>query len=38
MFKFIELMNTSNMKILRNLSIFIYHAFKCRAEQLYVNR
>ena len=38
MFKLIELMNTSNMKILRNLSIFIYHAFKCRAEQLYGNR
>ena len=38
MFKFIELMNTSNMKILRNQSIFIYHAFKCRAEQLYVIR
>ena len=36
LFKFIELMNT--MKILRNLSIFIYHAFKCRAEQLYANR
>ena len=38
MLKFTELMNTSNIKILRNLSIYIFHAFKYRTEQLYVNR
>ena len=37
MYKFVELLNTSNMKILRNLSIYIYHAFQCRTEQLYLN-
>ena len=40
MYKFVELLNTTYMKILRNLSIYIYiyHAFQCRTEQLYVNR
>ena len=38
MFKFVELLNSTNMKLLRNLSIYIFHAFKCRTEQLYENR
>ena len=38
MYKFVELLNTTNMKILRNLSMYINHAFQCRTEQLYVNR
>ena len=38
MFKFVELLNSTNMKVLRNLSIYIFHAFKCRTEQLYENR
>ena len=38
MFKFVKLLNLTNMKLLRNLSIYIFHAFKCRTEQLYENR
>ena len=38
MFKFVELLNTTNMKILRNLSLYVYYAFQCQTEQLYVNR
>ena len=38
MFKFVELLNSTNMKLLRNLSIYIFHAFKCCTEQLYENR
>ena len=36
MFKFIELLNTNNMKILHNLSLYVYHAFQYQTEQLYV--
>ena len=35
---FIELLNTTNIKMLRNLSLYVYHAFQYRTEQLYVNR
>ena len=38
MFKFVELLNSTNMKLLRNLSIYIFHEFKCHTEQLYENR
>ena len=38
MYKFVKLLNTTYMKILRNLSIYMFHAFQCRTEQLYVNR
>ena len=37
MFKFVELVNTTNIKLLRNLSVYIYHAFKCRTDLLYGN-
>ena len=35
MFKFIELINSSNQKTIRNLSSFIFQAFNCRSELLY---
>ena len=35
MSKFVELINTTNTKYLKNLGLFIYHAFKIRTEQLY---
>ena len=38
MFKFVELLNTTNTKILRNLSTYIFLAFEYRTEQLYANR
>ena len=37
MFKFVELKNTTNIKLLRNLSVYIYQAFKCRTDLLYGN-
>lgn len=37
MLKFIELINTTNVKCMRKLTAFIYHAFKCRTELLYRN-
>ena len=38
MIKFVELLNTTNKKLLRNLSIYIFLAFKYHSEQMYVNR
>ena len=38
MFKFVELLNTTNTKTLRNLSTYIFLAFEYRTEQLYANR
>ena len=35
MSKFVELINTTNTRYLKNLGLFIYHAFKIRTEQLY---
>ena len=35
MYKFIELLNTTKVKLLRNLSVYIYQAFKCRTDLLY---
>ena len=37
MFKFVELINSSNINYIRKLCIFIYHAFKLRTELLYNN-
>ena len=37
MFKFVELVNTTNIKLLRILSVYIYQAFKCRTDLLYSN-
>lgn len=37
MLKFLELVNTNNIRYLKNLGSFIYHAFKTRTEQLYLN-
>ena len=37
MFKFVELVNTTNIKLKQNLSVYIYHAFKCRTDLLYGN-
>ena len=37
MFKFVELINSSNNSCIRKLCIFIYHAFKLRTELLYSN-
>lgn len=37
MCKFIELINSTNTKCVRNTSIFIHQAFKCRTEMLYRN-
>ena len=36
MFKFVDLTNSSNQKTIRNLSSFIFQAFKCRTELLYL--
>ena len=36
-FKFVELINSSNINYIRKLCIFIYHAFKLRTELLYNN-
>ena len=33
--KFIELINTDNNKLLRNVGSFVYQAFKIRSEMLY---
>ena len=38
MFNFVELLNSTAMKLLRNLSKYIFSAIKCRTEQLYENR
>ena len=35
MFKFVELMKSSNLKIISNLSIFVYKAFVLRNNELY---
>ena len=35
MYKFIELLNTTKVKLLRNLSVYVYLAFKCRTDLLY---
>ena len=35
MFKFVELINTSNTRYLKNLGAFVYQAFKTRTQQLY---
>ena len=37
MFKFVELINSSNINYIRKLCIFIYYAFKLRTELLYNN-
>ena len=37
MFKFVNLINTTNKNYLRRLSVFIYQAFKQRTELLYRN-
>ena len=37
MFKFVELINSSNINYIRKLCIFIYHAFNLRTELLYNN-
>ena len=31
----IELLNTTKVKLLGNLSVYIYQAFKCRTDLLY---
>ena len=36
MFKFVDLINSSNQKTIRNLSSFIFQAFKSRTELLYL--
>ena len=36
MFKFVDLINSSNQKTTCNLSSFIFQAFKCRTELLYL--
>ena len=38
MFKFIELLNSTNMGCIRRLCCFIFHAFKLRTELLYRGR
>ena len=35
MYKCIELLNTTNVQLLRNLSLYIYHAFKYQTDPLY---
>ena len=35
MLKFLELINTTNVRYLKNLGSYIYHALKTRTEQLY---
>ena len=35
MYKFIELLNTTKVKLLRNLRVYVYLAFKCRTDLLY---
>ena len=35
MFKFVELINTSNTRYLKNLGVFVYQALKTRTQQLY---
>ena len=35
MFKLVELLNSTNIKLLRNLCIYIFQAFKSRTEQVY---
>ena len=35
MYKFIKLLNTTKVKLLRNLSVYVYLAFKCRIDLLY---
>ena len=35
MFKLVELSNSTNIKLLRNISIYIFQAFKSRTEQVY---
>ena len=35
MFKLVELLNSTNIKLLRNISIYIFQAFKSRTEQVY---
>ena len=37
MFKLVELLNTTNTKLLRNLSLYVYLAFEYRTQQLYSN-
>lgn len=37
MYKFVELVNTTNIKLLRNLSVYVCQAFKCRTDLLYGN-
>ena len=35
MFKLAELLNSTNIKLLRNISIYIFQAFKSNTEQVY---
>ena len=37
MFKFIELLNTTNRNYLHKLCVYIFHAFKLRTDKLYRN-
>ena len=35
--KFVALVNTTSIKLLRNLSVYVCQAFKCRTDLLYGN-
>ena len=35
MFKFVDLINSNNIKYIKNLGTFVYHAFKLRSDILY---
>ena len=37
MYKFVALVNTTSIKLLRNLSVYVCQAFKCRTDLLYGN-
>ena len=37
MYKFDEFVDTTSIKLLRNLSVYAYQAFKCRTDLLHCN-
>ena len=37
MYKFVDLINSTNVNCMRELSAYIYHAFKYRTDVLYRN-
>ena len=38
MFKFVDLIHSNNIKYIKNLGTFVYHAFKLRSDMLYLTK